>query len=184
MRLPNFVSVSGAALLLVLLSGCVPPGAATPPDPTATFVAPYATDEEALAAAEEAYADYTRVMAEILRDGGANATRLDDVAIGNFLESSIRNLEEFALKGGRGSGKVKNSDFRLQRYSSSGSESEVITVYLCSDVSALVLEDTAGKSLVSAGRPDKSTLQATFDFDIRRKVLLVSDLDVWSAGKC
>jgi len=184
MRLPNLVYAAGGALLLALLSGCAPSDASPPPDPAATFVAPYANDEEALAAAEEAYAEYTRVMAVILTDGGENATRLETVAAGDFLEASIGGLEEFESKGGRASGRVVNSDFQLQRYSSSGSASEVITVYLCSNVSALVLKNAEGESLVAEGRPDMSILQATFDFDNQRAVLLVSDVDVWSAGEC
>lgn len=184
MRLPNLVHAAGAVLLATFLSGCTPSDAVAPPEPAPTFVAPYATDEEALAAAEAAYAEYTTVMAEILVDGGKNPSRLGAVAVGKFLDASVVGLEDFESKGGRASGAVINSEFKLQRYSSTGSESEVITVYLCSNVSGLVLEDADGKSLVAEGRPDMSTLQATFDFDTQGEALLLSDVDVWSAGEC
>ncbi|MBH0115767.1 hypothetical protein I6E52_02780 [Salinibacterium sp. NG253] len=184
MRQPNLLRLSIGALLLASLSGCVPSDATTPPAPTSTFVAPYATDEEALAAAEEAYAEYTRVVGEILQDGGANPTRLESVAVGAFLDASVDGLEEFAAKGGQASGDVRNNAFELQRYSPRGSTAEVITVYLCSNVSGLDLTDQDGNSLVSDDRPDESTMQVTFDFSVERQLLLVSDVEVWSAGEC
>ncbi|MBH0098836.1 hypothetical protein I6E68_06760 [Salinibacterium sp. NSLL150] len=184
MRQPNLLRLSIGALLLATLSGCVPSDASTAPAPTSTFVAPYATDEEALAAAEEAYAEYTRVIGEVLQDGGADASRLETVAAGTFLEASVKGLEEFAEKGGRATGSVLNSGFELQRYSPTGSTAEVITVYLCANFSNLALQDKDGNSLVAEDRPDESTMQVTFDFDAERQLLLVSDVQVWNAGEC
>ncbi|QYH35871.1 hypothetical protein [Salinibacterium sp. M195] len=184
MRLPNPVRLTIAAVLLASLSGCVPSAATTPPEPTSTFVAPYATDEEALAAAEEAYGEYTRVMGRILEDGGQNSSRLEAVAVGTFLDATVDGLQKFAEKGGRATGDVRNTEFELQRYSPSGSSAEVITVYMCSDVSDLKLQDANGNSLVADDRQDRSVLQVTFDFSVEQQVLLVSDVDVWGAGEC
>lgn len=184
MRLSNLAPLTIGVLLLASLSGCAPSGTPESPEPTGTFVAPYATDEEALAAAEEAYAEYTRVMGEVLHESGANASRLESVAVGTFLDASVEDLENFAKQGGRATGQVANSGFELQRYSPNGSTSEVITVYLCADVSELELLDADGNSLVTENRPDQSRLQATFDFSVERQVLLVSEVEVWSAGQC
>jgi hypothetical protein len=184
MRLPNLVRVTGGALLLALLSGCVPPGAATPPEPTATFVAPYATDEEALAAAETAYAEYTRVSDQIFVDGGARPERLAEVAVGSFLELSIESYEGFEQEGKSRIGAPTASDFILQRYSPGTGPKEVLTVYVCRDVSSVDVLDSDGISLVREGRADRSTMQVTFDWDSARTRLLVSDQQLWGTADC
>ena len=66
-------SIALAALVVSLFSGCIPtePLADTPaPQPTSTPV--FASEEEALAAAVEAYAGYLEMSDLIASEGGAN----------------------------------------------------------------------------------------------------------------
>ncbi|GAA1206653.1 hypothetical protein [Rhodoglobus aureus] len=184
MRLPNLVRAAGGALLLALLSGCAPSDASTPPEPIATFVAPYATDEEALAAAEEAYAEYVRVSAEILLEGGADPERLGDVVVGEFLESSIVGLRKFAEEGKTQTGTSIVGNAELQRYSPTSGPRELITIYVCRNISAVDVLDSSGKSIVTSERDDSSIMQVTFDYNEPRDALLVSDQQLWSKGKC
>ncbi|MET1002316.1 MAG: hypothetical protein ABWZ15_10945, partial [Acidimicrobiia bacterium] len=66
-------------LAALAASGCAPePAAPHTPAPTSTPL--FASDEEALAAAEEAYAAYQEVSDRILADGGSSPERLLDVA--------------------------------------------------------------------------------------------------------
>lgn len=75
MRLQNFTYLAGGALLLALLSGCASIGAITPPEGTSIYFTPYATDEEALAAAETTYEKYLEIMSATMR-GAENGDRL------------------------------------------------------------------------------------------------------------
>jgi len=184
MRLPNLVRAATGVLLATSLSGCAPSDASAPPQPAATFAAPYATDEEALAAAEEAYTEYTRVSDQILHDGGADAERLAEVAVGSFLEESLVELREFESNGYRATGEVVSSDFVLQRYSPKTGPLELISVYLCSDVSAVEIFDSSGISLVANERDDLATMQVAFTFNNERRQLLVSDQQLWASGTC
>ncbi|MBH0099470.1 hypothetical protein I6E68_10010 [Salinibacterium sp. NSLL150] len=184
MRLPNLVRVSGGVLLLVLLSGCVPSDATPPPEQTASFVAPYASDEEALAAAEEAYAEYSRVSDEILIEGGADPQRLGAVATGDFLNVSIEEMREFEAEGYRATGITTYSDLVLQRYSPGAGPIDIIGLYLCSDVSGTDVLDAAGKSIIEPTRDDVSTMQVTFTFIEADAQLVVSDQQLWESGVC
>lgn len=184
MRFSNLAPLTIGVLLLASLSGCAPSGTPESPEPTATFVAPYATDEEALAAAEEAYAEYLRVSDEVVIDGGADEERLESVATGRFLEKSMEEMREFSANGYRASGTTSFSDIALQRYSSSVGPTDLISVYLCSDVSGTDVLNANGESLVADSREDLATLQVTFSLDEPEKKLLVSDQLLWKSGEC
>jgi hypothetical protein len=184
MRLPNLLPAAGGVLFLSLLSGCAPSDTSTPPEPTETFVAPYATDEEALAAAEQAYGAFVRLSTEILTQGGAEPERLERVVTGDFLESSIEGLRKFREEGKTQTGTSKIVDAELQRYSPTSGSREVITIYVCRDISAVDVFDASGHSTVTPGRDDSSIMQVTFDYDDTREVLLVSDQQLWGEGEC
>lgn len=73
------VALTTAVALTLVVAGCVP--AATPADPAPNLTQPsteplFASEEEALAAAEEAYAAYLAMADRISADGGANGQRI------------------------------------------------------------------------------------------------------------
>ncbi|MBH0053912.1 hypothetical protein I6E74_06985 [Salinibacterium sp. SWN139] len=183
MRLPNLVTLSIGALLVASLSGCVTDELA-PPQPTATFVAPYASDEEALAAAEEAYEEYLRVSDTILNEGGVSAERILEVTSGEFADISVEGFEAIAAEGRRSVGNAKFDSMSLQRYSVSGGNKEIISVYLCHDVTDVDLLDSAGTSLVPPDRRDRVRFEASFDFDVERQHLVISHRAVWTDPDC
>lgn len=184
MRLPNLVRASVGVLLLVVLSGCTPSDAIAPPEPTATFVAPYATDEEALAAAEAAYAEYTRISGEILRDGGKDAERIFEIAVGDFAQENFDGMENLEERGGYSTGVATFDQVELQRYSATGGDREIITIYVCHDVSAVDVLDSAGVSVVPDDRLDRSRMEATFDFDRLSNSLKISSRENWPDPEC
>ena len=65
----------GVGLFVVALVGCAPEDSPVPP-PTPDVKPLFASDEEALAAAEEAYAAYLAMSDEISHDGGVNPERI------------------------------------------------------------------------------------------------------------
>ncbi|MEH6781672.1 MAG: hypothetical protein V7618_08915 [Rhodoglobus sp.] len=184
MRFSNLAPLTIGVLLLASLSGCAPSGTPESPEPTATFVAPYATDEEALAAAEEAYAEYLRVSNEILHAGGTDPERLSTVAVGPFLDSSIDSFKEQQAEGHIVTGKSSIRSVELQRYSRTGPSREMITVYLCEDLSLVDVMDSKGKSVVSPDRGDSILLQVTFDFVESSSALMVAGSEKWSDEPC
>ncbi|MGV8859094.1 hypothetical protein [Rhodoglobus sp.] len=183
MRLPNLVRASGGALLLTLLSGCAPPDAAAPPQPTSTFVAPYATDEEALAAAEEAYAEYVRVINVTLRNAAVDEVLLESVAVGAELEDAIAVYSRLASEGKHSTSDITFDQVELQRYSRDGSAKELVTIYVCEDLSKAFLVDASGSRVKDDDVPPR-IVQVSFDYSPSDKKLFLSDRQPWKQSPC
>src|SRR5215207_3793459 len=71
---------AGGVLALVLVGCMGAPSPAPSPEPTETAAVPiFASDEEALAAAVDAYERYRAISAEISEAGGHDSNRIDPV---------------------------------------------------------------------------------------------------------
>tara|TARA_R110002124_G_scaffold107561_5_gene260031 strand:- start:4687 stop:5241 length:555 start_codon:yes stop_codon:yes gene_type:complete len=184
MRFSNLAPLTIGVLLLASLSGCAPSGTPESPEPTATFVAPYATDEEALAAAEEAYAEFVDISNNILNEGGAAPERIKAITAGEFADRTLESYTDFGLEGKKSIGDARFDSAVLQRYSPGGGNREIITIYLCHDVSEVELLDAQGVSLVKSDRQNRVRLQVTFDFDDTDQTLRISERDVWTDPEC
>jgi len=183
MRLPNLVRASVGVLLLAGMSGCTTTDSVAPPEPTSTFVAPYATDEEALAAAEEAYAEYVNVVLASYREGVIDSSTLSDVASGDHLAELLDEFDERVADGRYIVGNESFDQVVLQRYSRDGSPSEIIAVYLCDDLSDLAIYRDGEK--IGPNEPlTTMTMQVVFDLSIDRDALLVSARDIWDSEAC
>ena len=175
MRIPLVV------LLAVALAGCAP-GAEAPALPSASVVAePFASDEEAVEAATQAYARYSTLGDQVGLEGGVDAERLSAVAVGEFLAGDIDSFREFQLSGQRQVGESTFRDVVLQQRSV-GPE-DVVSVYLCADISGVDLVDAIGDSVLPATRPDANYLAVSFDLG-SDGVLRVSDVVRWDDRTC
>lgn len=171
-----------ALAVLLALAGCVPTGGETagPPTPSATPV--FASDADALAAAEKAYAAYQAVSDQILIDGGNAPTRLLDVATRNVYEVEATGYSMALQRKLHGVGESSFDNVSLQSYHPSD-PANTVSVYLCVDVSKLDVVDSAGVSVVSATRPSRTAFQVSFELlRTDRNRLVVSDRQVWDGG--
>ena len=172
---------AGAAVLLVVLAGCDEPPPHVTPVPTPSVTTVFASDEEALAAAEEAYRAYLAVADQIFAEGGADPERLSAVAAPPQLTVDLQGFEEVVEEGQHSVGLTTFRDIALQRYDPTVSEDTII-VYLCEDVSGVDVLDRHGSSLVTPSRPNLVTYQVSFGFDFQANQLMVSDKEAWSAS--
>lgn len=166
------------------LTGCVPEPVAPTPAPTASATdAPiFASEEEALAAAEAAYAEYEALAAVIGADGGNDPRRIEDVATGELAEIDIEGFEALIEAGYYTSGSSVARDFNLQSYDA-GSEKGVVSAYVCSDVSGITFHNSAGEVLDTNGRPTELPLLLSFDWV--DESLKVASRDTWDGdGVC
>ncbi len=162
--------------LTLMLSGCV---ASSPsPNPSATS-SPSAEDEplfdseeEALAAAEAAYAEYQAAVDANLAEGGREVRPIDQHSVGEATELARASFAEFQEKHWRSVGTTVIEAISLADWSAEPGESPAVLAYICLNVGAVDVVDADGNSVVSADRPD---LQA-FDvgFDLRDGDLLLS----------
>lgn len=181
---PTVVGMRIGSLLLTVgvllaLAGCTPPGSPPSVSPTPSATAVFASDADALKAAEAAYAAYQAVSDQILIDGGADPERLKSVATNKVYESELQGFKETSAKGWHSTGGTTFDHFSLESYDP-GRLGEIVVVYVCSDVSKVGVVDSQGTSVVSLSRPNRTAFEVTFA--LRGQNLVVSSNDVWTGG--
>ena len=142
----------------------------------------FASDAEALAAAEKAYAAYLKVSDEVAQGGGHDADRLIGLAAGNLLTDDRSGFQTFVAKGWRSVGSTKLTNIELQSAdlkAGPGTPAAVVT-YLCEDVSGVDVLDASGASVVSPQRPNEQQFQVTFDLSASK--LIPSEREPWAAS--
>lgn len=167
----------GLALVGAAVSSCSGPGVVVQPpapDPSSTPV--YASEEEALAAAEEAYGAYVDALNSLGQSGWKESAGLSEVARGPALTEQLASATELASKGYRQVGASTFDHVTIQQYDSH--HPVLITLYLCIDVSAVDVVDANGRSVVSTERPERQPREV--DIDDVDGSLKVSRSDAWS----
>lgn len=169
------------ALSALLLSGCSPEAAVPSAPHAAEGEALFASDEEALAAAEAAYAQYLEVYDAVFAEGGAAPERLEKVATGEVLTEDLDRAREFQTEGTSLSGKTTVLETSLQQLAqNSPDETEVIT-YACLDAFSIDVLDASGSPI---GNPERD---ATVTFELRftaqsNESLLLAESTIWKSG--
>ena len=177
---PRVPALALAAIAVLVVSGCVEAAPSEPPAPTASAEPVFASEEEALAAATEAYAAYLAVSDEVARDGWTGTGALGDVAGGDALKEDIRIAANFFDRGYIQEGSSAFDSMSIQQ-STTDSSDLIITTYVCLDVSAVDILDADGRSVVPGDRADRYPLELMFatDSSIGRGFILVRS-DSWS----
>lgn len=173
MRIRAVVAAAGMVLVAQLASGC---GTASPtpvatPKPTATPV--FASDDEALAAAEKAYAAYQAMEDQISADGGKDPDRIRDFAARQALEDALSGYADYREQHLHTVGKVEIDNAALRSRGSSNDGLNAVRLKACLDVSAVDLINEAGESEISPDRIGRQTFDITFD-DVNGRLLLSS----------
>jgi len=173
----------GAVVALTLVA-CVPDDEPVRPDPSPTAEPIFASDEEALAAAEEAYAAYLAVSDQILQDGGLEPDRLLHVATEKLYADAIGGFDKFASNGWRAVGSTAFDSLQLQSYDASAPPGEpLVVIYACVDLSGIDVIDSSGVSVVSATRVSRSPYQVALTLvDVDDPDLLVAGDEPWDGG--
>jgi hypothetical protein len=171
-----------AISVALAVTGCVATPGGTKPTPSPSATPLFHSDEEALAAAEEAYAAYQRVSDQILVEGGANPERLRVVATEDQFAYEAPGFAEAYSKGYRSSGGSKFDSMTIQELDNGTSPgSTVMSVYVCDDYSAVDIVDANGTSIVPPERPDRFPRVVRFDASGNAKnPIVVGAIDEWT----
>lgn len=175
-------------LLLVagalIVSGCVS-GCASTPDPvpseTSTTAAPvFASDEEALAAATEAYAAYLAANEMAWSDDASRHVYLE-LSTSDAHDADLDAFDRFDDKGWRKIGSAGFDSMRVQSVNPDGNDRFEIRTYLCLDVRGTDVVDLNGKSVVKLDRPQRLPLVVAFVTKApRSRDLLISESKSWA----
>ena len=161
-------------LIAIALAGC----SAQTPTPQETTAAPeqkplFATDAEALAAAEAAYANYLEVSDQIARDGGANPERLKGLLSSDQYQTEVSSFQNYVTKDIHSSGQMSFDSLHI-----ASSDSEIVSAYLCLDSSQSRVLDSSGIDVTPSSREDRWPLFVTFES--KNGTLVISGSETWT----
>ena len=178
--------VLGPLLLLgtLALTGCTPEPAPQAPqasETTAPTDAPvFASDEEALAAATEAFAAYDAMTGLIGASGGNEPERIVPFVTVEYYPSLFAGFQKFQESGYFSKGISRFDTISLVDRSEFESEVAQVEVYLCSDVTEIQLLNEAGQDVTPEHRPNRVPLQVELvSSGSDPSTLLISKETVW-----
>lgn len=132
----------------------------------------FASDEEALAAAEAAYAAYLAALDRAFSSHEPGG--LEAVASDNALSEAVESVNSFRDRMLFATGASSADSFSLVQTSSDG----YIEMYACLDVSRTDLLDSSGASVVPPNRPARFPMQVLLNWV--GNSLVVSEAEVWA----
>jgi hypothetical protein len=168
-----------ACACLIAVAGCASTPAPQPTTNPPTAAPIFESDEEALAAATEAYANYLATY-DAYWAGNATKNEYLDLSIGAAHEAELESMGEWEQKGWRAVGTSAFDSISLQSVSHSKVGWKIRT-YLCADASKGDVVNAEGVSVAPPQRPLRLPLEIEFTtstpspFDLR-----ISESRVWS----
>jgi len=171
----RYTPLIAVPLIALSLAGC----AAVQQEPPVATVAVeeqpvFASEEEALAAAQAAYTQYLAVSDQIARDGGANPERLEGLVSKALFIDEQSGFTEISKSGLHAIGSSYVDTLHLQKNGSGK-----VNTYLCVDRTQIRLFDDSGVDATSTSRIDRYPLEVSFTAKLGGG-LLVESSDTWS----
>jgi hypothetical protein len=167
-----------ALISVVSLSGCLPPALDPTPTPQPSSTPVFASEEEAMKAAEAAYREYLAVSDAIAQDGGANPERLAGLVTEEFFAKQLETITGLQSDSLHTTGATTFDSFSAQQYVDDYAGTALLTAYACIDVSGVRVLNEVGADVTPAGRQDRLPLLLDFEASDPMEVR-VSASDTW-----
>lgn len=166
--LPLALVLAASALIV---SGCSPEAAVPSAPPAAEAEPLFASDEEALEAAEAAFKEYASVANTVLQEGGRDPERIRPLVSDEVWESDLADAERWQSEGWTSKGSTTVETATLQQViDGNGTPTEVIA-YLCLSNRDVDVVDSEGRSVISSDRAEAYVVEAVVSFE---------ELDSWT----
>ena len=187
-RMRTLLRPAAAVVVLVaaLAATACTPAPQPPRTPAPSSTPLFASDEEALAAAEEAYAAYQAVEDQIFAEGGVGGERIRPVAVRDALRAATNGFESFLENGYHATGTTGFDSAELQEYEPNTRNGEdIVALYLCLDFTHTDVLDMNGISVVREDRALRQPFEVHFDARSVRRGLVLSSRSPWTdTGQC
>ena len=168
--------------LLLGAAGCTAPSPSEPaPTSNPPTVAPvFASDEEALAAATEAYSNYLATYDASWAHGPSPMDEYLALSIGEAHEDEVQSLAGWEANGWYATGTTTFDSIRLQGVERRSGVVNIST-YLCLDISKGDVVDASGSSVVKPDQPTRLPLEVEFETTPPSPTdLKISRSEIWS----
>jgi len=174
----------GAALAVVsaalVFGGCAAEDPIVRPSPDPSSTPLFASDEEALAAAEEAYGRYQAVEAQVLVDGGQQSERIQGLAVREALTAAEDGFSDYRANGYKNVGATDFETVEVQHYSPFAEDGrDVVALYICLDFSKQDVVNANNVSVVRPGRLLRQAFEVSFDVAESGDGLVLSAREPW-----
>ena len=168
-----------SALVALTLVACVPDDEPVRPEPSPSSSPIFESDEEALAAAEEAYGAYVELSDQILAEGGSNPERISELVSSSIRQEVLDGFGLYAQSGWHTSGRSTFDSVQLQQYVPTSDDFASIVMYMCADVSQVRILDVDENDVTPAGRPERVPLEVEITFSSDSEAVIERS-DLWS----
>ena len=173
-----------AIALVVSLTACVETTRLPAAEPSPSVAPLFASDEEALAAATEAYEEYLVVVGEILRDGGANPERLRPLVSDEVYASELDGFNLFRESGYSAIGQSRLDAVQLQQHIVGVAGVAEVQIYVCVSIEETDVTDRSGQSVIDPNRPGRQAFEALFVSNVDGRLALTTESPWSGAGVC
>jgi predicted small lipoprotein YifL len=178
------VGAAAVVLGMLALSGCGTgdPIPTLPPTPSTTPV--FASEEEALAAAEDAYAAYLEMSALIASDGGESPERIAPYVTANRLEEELSGFESYRELGIRAEGAPTFDVIELQRYDELSPAGAEVVIYVCWDAANVRVLNSEGTDVTPSDREVHDVLEVVLIAENSGSPLVIDSDTSWQSSTC
>lgn len=174
-------ALASAGLLLIAIASCASAPTPAPSSATPTPTPVFASDEEALAAATEAYANYLSTYDASWADGDGSMQDFLKLSVGEANENDRSSYSEWKANDWHPVGKTTFDSIEIQSSTQTESGFWEIRTYLCLDASDGDVVDVNGISVARPDRPLRVPLEVAFLSTSAASVeLKISESRVWS----
>ena len=164
----------------LLLAGCTSDRPIVLPGPAPTTAPVFATDEDALAAAEVAYGEYLKASDAITAKNGADPNTIGEYVDSDYLPEVLDSFQKLRDDRLHSRGKLSFDRMTLQQYSDDLESPATISVYLCVVATGVRLFDVHEKDVTPANRDDRVPLVVSFKTEERETNLLIESSELWT----
>ena len=173
------LAVVPLVVLVAALVGCSGATRIPPPEPSSAVEPLFASDEEALEAATQAYEEFLRVSGQILRDGGKNPERLRPLVSEDVYESEAEGFALLEENGWRSVGESALIGTELQQHINGPAGIAEVVAYVCVSVDGNDIVNSEGVSQVSADRATEVSFEIVFA-SMPSGILLIDRKTTWA----
>lgn len=157
---PPLVALALAAT--VLLSGCVPQAPDINPPPELTTEPVFASDEEALAAATDAYKAYLAMSDLISQEGGKDPERIAPFVTEEWLPNEVEALQSIEQRNRKLIGNTAFDTVSVQQVQQLADGVAVVVIYACIDFTNSWLVESDGSRVIAAGGQTRWPFEVSF----------------------